>query len=175
MSRLLIACWKTLRGRPEPQKNAPQRENFSPPVAAAHPKHHPRKDGEGPVHFEIAPKCLKYRHPFLRGPICGTSDLRVYGVPYCTYERLAPKFQTHAPSFEVNGPLAVPAVSWKECVARSLCQRPDFARQEAAAASSGCSRVRPLRRHHQQSIRDAFHVLSDSCNMQPALKQKLVY
>ena len=65
-------------------------------------------DGETPVHFEIPPKFLKFGHPILRSPIHGTLDLWICGVPYCPYGRLAPKFQTHVPGFEVNGPLAVP-------------------------------------------------------------------
>ena len=65
-------------------------------------------DAETPFHFEMLPKCLKFGHPDLQGLIHGTSDLRLCGVPYGPYGRMRPKFQTHAPSFEVNGPLAVP-------------------------------------------------------------------
>ena len=67
-------------------------------------------DGETPFRFEMAPKCLKSGHPDLRGLIRGASDLRLWRVPYRPYGRLAPEFQTHAPGFEVNGPLAVPIV-----------------------------------------------------------------
>ena len=67
-------------------------------------------NAETPFRFEMAPKCLKFGHPILRNSIRGTPDLRLYGVPYCPYGRMRLKFQTHPPGFEVNGPLAVPAV-----------------------------------------------------------------
>ena len=67
-------------------------------------------DAETPVHFETGPKCLKFGHPDLRGPIRDVSDLRLYGVPYRPHGRRRPKFQTHAPYLEVNCPFAVPVV-----------------------------------------------------------------
>lgn len=67
-----------------------------------------RGDGERGFRFETYAMCLKYRYPILRGPICGAFYLRAFGVPYRPYGRLAPKFQTLAPRFEVKGGLAVP-------------------------------------------------------------------
>ena len=80
-------------------------------------------DDERPVHFENGPKCLKFGYPILRGSIRGAPDLRLCGVPYCPYGRMRLKFQTHPPGFEVNGPLAVPAVPGAR--QGGACQRPN--------------------------------------------------
>ena len=104
--------WFPIRGRWGGRDNCP---------AQGAPRHVPRAamglrtpsdgDAETPVHFQMPPKCLKFGHPDLRGPIRGASDLRLCGVPYRPHGRRRPKFQTHVPYLEVNGTFAVPARS----------------------------------------------------------------
>ena len=74
-------------------------------------------DSEGIVRFETPPKCLKSGHPILRGPIRGTPDLRLSGVPCRPYGQMRPELQTLPPGLEANGPSAVPDLlspfSWR--------------------------------------------------------------